>query len=367
VKGVLSDISVSQLKEYLTKSHVPDLFVEEFCADEDDRTNAFRIAFLHKDRIVAAGTLLANRTAEAIWRMLVHGRPDNPDIELFLDHLLDRLLRKSCTNVPAAIEMVHIPGQSTAHSLAKARGFVRSSTSRDFTKVAFGRPLTPENWSNSVHSIRRRTGLTFPSELPFQTSQTVAVRNSSGSEFSVKPSELEDLLSPTIVIWQGRDAALVPIRRSYADELLGTSKQGRFDFIANKDASFFSRRCYVNSPGFASIMRPGNPVVFYESKKEKFGRRAAIAIARIVDAVIVGKADIRNDRLRRLVVEDVEGFSATDEVLLTSFDNLFEITHPVPLGRLREINAVDGANLQSPVMITCDQVINILSWGWPDE
>ena len=202
----------------------------------------------------------------------------------------------------------------------------------------------------------------LPTEAPKNISEIVHFKNSDGKKFEIRTLELENLLSPTLVICQGRNAALVPIRRSFADELLGTNRQPWFDFISNKDASFFSHRCYVNSPRSASVMRPERPILFYESMKEK-GRGAVIAIARIVDAIVVGKDNIPNERLRRLVVDDVDGFSASHEVLLTTFDNLFEIPCPVPFSELRRNNIVDGANLVAPITLTGEQVSLILNFG----
>jgi hypothetical protein len=171
------------------------------------------------------------------------------------------------------------------------------------------------------------------------------------------------LLGPTIIVWPGREGVIVPIRKTYADELLGTSNQARFDFIVNKDASFVSRRGYVNSPRSAKLMRPGSPIIFYESKRDGHGRGAAVAVARIVNSVVVAKSQV-NQKSDAVVVENAREFSATDDVLLTTFGSLIRFAHPVGLRKLKEFDATGGANLISAVSLSCDQMTSILDRGW---
>jgi hypothetical protein len=191
----------------------------------------------------------------------------------------------------------------------------------------------------------------------------LAVTTRSGKTFSIVPGRLEDILSPAIIIWRGRSGVIVPIKRPYADDLLGTSEQSTFSFIMNRDAAFLSRRAYVSSPRTANLMRPESPIVFYESSGRN-GRGAAVAAARIVDAVIVGKKEVPSDGLRRLVVDDVDEFSGSDDVLLTTFDNLLVLPKPVPWKSLKELNAVGKANLVTAVSLSSEQITQIFDYGW---
>lgn len=176
--------------------------------------------------------------------------------------------------------------------------------------------------------------------------------------------KLEDLLSPTIFVWPGRDGLIVPINRAYADELLGSSQQSNFAFIANRDAAFLSRRAYVNSPRAAKQMRPDSPILFYESKRQGRGRGAVVAVGRIVDSMVVGKSEVPTDGYKRLVVDSLASFSASDDVLLTTFDNLMVLPTPVPFNKLKEIDAIGRANLISAVSLSSEKVASILTLGW---
>lgn len=355
-----------ELDAYLRDSRVNTSLISEFCSVNETRNNAQYLAIRESGRVVAVGAILLPRTVTPIARLLVHVRPEHHNVEIFTDYLLDTLVRVSCTDTATAIELVHMLGQSPVHSLAKARGFYQNSSTRNYDKIALGHPLTQNNWQQTTHEVRRRTGFALPNNPPSGGNDSVNIATGTSNSIVVTPSELEDILSPAVIIWPRRISALVPIRRIYADDLLGTSKQQSFDFITNKDASFFSRRSFVNSPRTASVMRPECPIFFYESQTGN-GRGAVVAVARIVNAIVVQKQDIPDERLRRLVVYDVDEFSATDEVLLTSFDNLFELPRTIPLKELRCLGVVDGANLVSPVNISSEQAATILTKGWPNE
>ena len=314
--------------------------------------------------IVAIGCLSLERSLEPTARLLVHVRPENPNSTLFADYLLDLLIREACASGPLVLELEHIPGQAVVNSIAKGYGFTTSSASTKLTKIALGRPITSRNWVASSKELQRRTGLVLPTAIPKDTDARIETSFYGGSSVRISPQELENLLSPTIFIWPGRDGVIVPITKAYADELLGTDRQHRLSFIENKDAAFLTKRAYVNSPRSAKLFRPEMPIIFYESKRDGRGRGAVIAIARIVDAVISKKDDLSGDDTRRLVVTDVSDFSKSQDVLLTTFDNLIQLPKPIPVKRLRVLDAMGPANLVSPTMLSSEKIAQILSEGW---
>lgn len=67
---------------------------------------------------------------------------------------------------------------------------------------------------------------------------------------------------------------------------------------------------------------------------------------------------------KRLVIDSAEKFSATDDVLLTTFDNLMPFPTPVGLEALKKLDAVGPTNLVSAVSLSSEQVDSILTCGW---
>jgi len=213
--------------------------------------------------------------------------------------------------------------------------------------------------------VRRRTGLVLPDTLPITSAgNEIDIQTPKGTTARINAAVLEDLLSPTLLVWPGRDGVIVPITRAYADELLGTAIQPNLAFIANRDAAFLSLRGYVNTPQAAKKMRAGAPIIFYESKRKNNGRGAAVAVARVVNSILVPKSQLNPKSDKRLVIDNADGFSASGDVLLTTFDNLMTFPTPVAFDTLKRFDAVGPTNLVSAVSLSSEKIDSILTCGW---
>jgi hypothetical protein len=298
-------------------------------------------------------------------RLLMHVDSGHLNRELYADYLLDSAVRQSVSGGPTSILMLHVPGQPTVTAHAKSRGFMSSGTGQDLTKVALGQPLTQANWDTLRHHLRRKMGLVLPSQWPgIQTEQwEIAIGDSAGGSLALSPERFEDMFGPTLFLWPSRDGVIVPIRRDYANDLLGTDNQGCLSFIENRDASFLSQRAYVNTPRARGAMRPGLPILFYESSK-KNGRSAIIAVGRIVDSVLASKGSVSEDAARRVVVDDISNFSASDDILMTTFDNLMVFPNPVSFSTLKVMGADGPNNLMSATPLSYDHLVQIIEAGW---
>jgi GNAT superfamily N-acetyltransferase/predicted nucleic acid-binding protein len=361
----LSTVENEQLATYFEEVGVPNQIVSEFSKRDSSMEFAQREAVWCNGRLVAIGIIQIPKGIDPTARMIVHVRHEQHDAELFADHLLSTLIRISCAAGPMLIELVHLAGQSIVNKLAAARGFQRRVNSKWFSKVAIGRPCSAGTWPAIIQQVRRRTGLTLPDELLLTSiGKDISVQTAKGSIVHVNPAALEDLLSPTLLVWPGRDGVIVPITRRYADELLGTAIQQNLAFIVNRDAAFLSLRGYVNSPRTASKMRVGSPIIFYESKGKNNGRAAAVAVARIVNSIVVPKTQLKPKSDKRLVIDDADDFSSTDSVLLTTFDNLMVFPLPVSFDTLKRLDAVGPTNLVSAVPLSSEKIDSILVSGW---
>lgn len=359
--GSLDD---AQLAAYAADVAIPSSVISEFAQAELGTKFSRRDAVWFDNRIVAVGAITIPKGIDPTARLIVHVRHEQQDAELFADHLLSKLVRSSSEGAPIAIELIHLPGQSIVHSLAAARGFQRSANLATYIKIALGRPCTARAWPAIVQQVRRRTGLVLPDAISNLSAEDVDIRTANGTATRIHGALLEDLLGPTLFVWPGRNGVIVPIARNYADELLGTGVQPSLDFIASRDAAFLSLRGYVNSPRTAGQMQAGSPIIFYESKRTGNGRGAAVAVARIVNSVVVSKLQMEPKSDKRLVIDSAEKFSATDDVLLTTFDNLMPFPTPVGLEALKKLDAVGPTNLVSAVSLSSEQVDSILTCGW---
>ena len=356
--------SSETVRNYMNSQGLRSEVVSEFATDGGHLIDSIRRVIRRDSDVLACAVLLAPRTTEPVCRMIVHARPEALDGELYTDHLLDVLLRQSSVTAPTAVELECVAGQSTLVTLAKARGFITQRPPSTLAKVAMGRPITATTWASAAQELRLRTGLDVPPEMPERSDTTAfPIRTDQNVSIKISLRGLEDFLGPTILVGPDRDGVIVPITQAYSKLLLGDSRQLSLGLTDDKDAAFLSKRAYVNTPRAAIAMRPDSPILFYESKRSN-GIGGIVAVGRIVDAVILNKQDIPNDTLRRLVVDDVGGFSSTEEVLVSSFDNLFELPNCFPFHALRQIGAIDASNLVTARRISGQTVTKILDWGW---
>lgn len=354
---------ISEAKAYLASQQINEGLIAQYLPSAASLQRASIQGVFEGGELVAVGIYQAPASVDAPVRMLVHVRPDHVSSETLAEHLLDEAILTSCHSGPVTIELRSIPGQSVLNRTAKLRGFLSATNSDVLIKVALGRPLTPSTWAPIARQTRRRTGLVLPESAPVISAveSGISIRGADGIDITVQLAALEAALAPTVIVWPGRDGVIVPIAKPFADDLLGTAEQ--FHLFGRPAAAFVGLRTYFNSPRTAALMRPGVPLLFYESRRSG-GRAAIVAAARIVDATVVLKQQVSNELLQRAVVDDLEPLTASSEILATSFDNLIRFPNPVSLDTLRQIGAAGSSNLQTTTPVPNAGLASILDRGW---
>ena len=321
-------------------------------------------AMFEAGEIVGLAARSRDPALDAPVKLLLHVRQDHVRASLLAEALVHSQCLQACADGPVVIEASDLSGQTASRRAAVLLGFVarRGGT---MVKVAIGRPVTPRTWPAIARFTHRRTGLRLQEAppLPGQNRFGVKVTGPDGADAVVALSALEDAVGPTLLAWPGRTGSIVPIARRYADDLLGTALQT--SMFGPRQAALASRRIYVNSPRAASAMRPGTPILFYESVRSG-GRGAIVAVARIVDSMIARKERLPTELMERSVIDDVDPLSATEEVLVTTFDNVLRCPVTVSIARLREMGAVGPHNLVTVTPVGSEALTALLDLGWPN-
>lgn len=359
IKAVSRDV----VRRYLSDRGVPSAIITEFASADAARGRTKARGIYEGSEVVAVGVYVLPENIDAAARVMIHVRPDHVSCETYADHLIDVECREACERGPKTIELSNVPGQTAVRRAATLRGFLPVANGETRIKVALGRPVTSTNWTALARQTRRRTGLRLP-EMPPDASAVksgLTVQGPDGKQGTIRLTALEDALGPTILVWPGRDGVIIPIAKSYADDLLGTGAQ--MPLFGSPEAAFVARRTYFNTPRAAALMRPGSPILFYESKRSG-GQGAILAAARILDVTIVPKTQVSDELLRRAVVEDVEPLSTSPDVLATTFDNVLRFPTPISFDKLRELGAVGPANLQTTTALQNANLSTILDLGW---
>lgn len=353
-------LSCAEARSNLAALGANAALLDEFCQQDGLNRHADRFGVVEgNNNVIAVCAISHPRAIDAPARLLVQVPQSHSFAVLFAEHLIEVGLKVAAQDKPVSIELCRLPGQTVVSRVAKAKGFTLSTDT--LIKVALGRPMTPTSWQHLRAQVRRTSGVELPASI--ERGDVVILRDAQGQSHQLPIDQLEELLAPTVVAWPGREGVIVSIQRRYADELLGTSNQSSFAFVESRPAAFLSRRAYVCSPRNASILRVGRPLLFYESERSG-GRGAIVAIGRIVDSLVQPKGSVSADNRRRLVVDDFDEISASNDVLVTTFDNLMTFPRPVTRRELADFNALGSSNLQTATLMTSENLSRVLDAAW---
>lgn len=206
----VKDVCSEQLRTYLDSQHVEKAqLIEQFCAPGEFTQ---RQAVFEDGNIVAVGALQTPQAVAGPAKLLIHGLPSNPHYVRNIDHLLTKFVRIACKKCPAMVELAYIQGQAEPRNLATAHGFTLLPEQR-YIKVAAGQPLTNSNWQRVIDSMRRHTGLVLPNSMLKHWTKKITIKDAADKKVLFTPPELEEFLSPTLIVCAGRDAVVVPIQK----------------------------------------------------------------------------------------------------------------------------------------------------------
>lgn len=355
------------IKKYLDDCAAPIAFRDDFVAKALVTPTRKRMIVTSESDIVCLASWDAGAGLQSHANVNLIANEDNPASEAAIDCILGIICTQASCTRPVLMQLCLPQGHVIARKIATAHGFRanESSTEGDLQKICVGKPIHVENWAKMQAILHHYGGLDFPDTLPAFTAydQEVRFRTKQGISRNVKLSDLEKLLSPTLIILPNRSGNIVPIRRIFADQLLGASRQ--LSLLPKREASLFSERIYFSASRNAILFKPGMPLLFYESGRAG-GSASVTACARVVHTTVLKKIDISAHLLRHGVLEsdDLEELTGNDSMCVTTFDNIMHLENPVPLDRLRELGCVDASNLVCPRQISDQQIVSVLREGF---
>ena len=282
--------------------------------------------------------------------------------------LLNRLSRIASERGPARVQVI-IPNSALgAQDVAIRYGFMRcsgtdSEVSR-YQRLSIGGVVDAASWPSVRKNLQVTADMRISEDFAAIADEELRIhfQNQNGTDFIIDLFDLETNLSPTMFLLSGRNAVLVPIRSSYADDLLGTADQG--SLLPKPQAGLLHERTYFSSVRNERLFVKGTPIVFYESGKLG-GRSAAVAVARVTSTVVIAKSQIDAPLLEGGVVDEegIKDLSSSTQIAATTMDNVMKLRKPVPLKSLRGFGCVDKANLITSRPITSDQLQKIMTEG----
>ena len=287
-----------------------------------------------------------------------------------IDFLCDKVIRENCARDVCLINLKSNRKQTQIRQYLLEHGFRASSGkhSQDDTlqKICVGQPLHKKNWDQMRLKISNVSGgIKMPKALPnfYDRNGLIELTGHDGKPRHVTHQNLEHLLSPTLLISEDRDGVIVPIKRSWADDLFGTHEQG--SLLRPPEAIARRERVYFSDPSTKGKMQPGKIILFYESGGEKGGRKVIVTIARITQSNVSSIEDIESNLLRRGVIDKrlLKSMSTTGRQTITFFDNIMNFSNPVTYSRLKKMGCDNNLNFVTATPISATQLTSIIVEG----
>jgi GNAT superfamily N-acetyltransferase len=280
---------------------------------------------------------------------------------ILLLHLTERLARSGAIQVRVEL----LQRQSYLREVGVVLGFVGSPRTNYLIKSILGMVMTPTSWKIGQEALAAKGGPRLP-ELPPAYSgpdQHLVVHTPDGNRAHVSLDRIESLLAPTLFCLPGRPAVISPIRKSYAEPLLGHSLQGTL--LPQSSASLYADRIYLSHPNTLKHFKRGTLMFFYESGKYG-GRSQVVALARVREAHLkacdaLGVSDLKQSVLSTTNLKDI---GKSKMKVVTVFDNIFVLPHPVGLDFLKRIGCDKRNNQITTYQITDEQAQALLAKGF---
>lgn len=356
----LKKVDIKTAKEFAAKLGLIDDKASYFQEHATRATGYFTTAQDNNHDVIG---LLASITPDALGephRLLLIVDHHQPRAELVADTLLNQavdIIGKSGSNL---IKLADIPGQVVTRKIALQAGFSADENQQELSKAALGIPITPSSFPRLVDRLRLSFGGCLSGLLPNRFHEFDELLCSDPERFRA----VEKALAPTLIVSNGRTVCIQPIANSYAAELLGTSDQPTF--LGQLEGAFRSEKVYVSSGRSKNFFKENQLIIFYESSRTG-GRGAIVAAARVDNVVTQKKSETGHKHLKKTVLDSVERFSASEEVTLTGFSSVLRFPRPVPLPKLKRLQAIGTQNLQTTTVIATEAAQNIFDLGWANE
>lgn len=326
------------------------------------------LAITFGDQIVCAAFWRPQSILQGVFEAFLLVDEDQASALVAVNALLNQLSRIARERGPARLRVL-IPNSATGtQDVAVRYGFMRCAGNQAeisrYQRLTIGKVVNKTSWPSLRSLLELEADMRFAEDFAAIADEKLRIkfRNQAGTEFLIDLFDLETILSPTLFVLSGRDAVLAPIRAIYADDLLDTGEQA--SLLPRPQASILHERTYFSHSRNERLLSRGTPIVFYESGKAN-GRKAAIAVARITNTVVIPKSQIAATLLDGgvLAEDDINNLSSGDLIAATTVDNVLKLRKPVSLNDLRELGCVDRSNLITSKPITPSQLEQILNKG----
>lgn len=293
--------------------------------------------------------------------------------------LIDHFLEKAASSLPESklvLLVLHtMLGSDLTRRTAIDRGFRRvgiindAVSVNDLVKPSFKGLVTKSSWNTFRASLSSLTDVLLPERMPTMAEFlfTGAVAKSKANPGIVKLPlfECETLFSPAVFVCDGRDGAIVPIKRHYFERLMPDSTP-QTSWLPGNEALLHVEKAYFRASRNAKRVQRGDLLFFYVSGK--IGGQEIVGHGRVTSSGVMSADSAAITLKRQGALEDQDLTDIADDqgnVHAITFDNFLYFKKPVPFQYLKRKNLISRANLITVERISSGAVVDLIAEGYP--
>ena len=354
-----------------------DQFLDRLRVEKDEALSCLNSGTVQSPRT----RMIARSTGNIVG---VFSRPNNfslnreNTVHLYIDedhsrsnHAIDYFLESlsnSCDNDKLIyVDLWILSTQMRSSETAIKRGFrptkEQKGNRRKLRKLYIRGLIMDRQWREFSRRFFKLTDFKISDKMPsynvISNTGMIAERKGNHGFFVSTLFDFETLISPGYLIAPGRPAVMIPIRESYANELLMPAISVRqISFLPNPEASLRLERAYFSKSSNPNISR-GTLVLFYVSDP----RKEAVGMARVTFSDRLTRTQALFNLRRQGVLSEQEMNLMIDnkgQIFAFTFDNLLAFPRCVPYRELKKLGCVGGANLVTAQPLTHEQFCKII-------
>jgi len=255
-------------------------------------------------------------------------------------------------------------------STAIQRGFrALDSSNGSLVKLSWSGVVTSDTWKDFRSEFFKLSGLKLPSSIPEVENVNMECLEltdpKSQKKWKVSVFEFETLISPGLLLYNGREGLLVPILPHYAADLEIINPQ-QLSLLPKKEATLYLEKAYFRKNRGIKNYKKGMPIVFYISRTSP-DSKSAVGCGRITysNSVTVDEATSKLSRqgvLNRLVLSTFADRNGLIHAF--TYDNFNSFSSRIARGKLKEFGVIGGANLVTAEKVEFDKLKSLLTTGF---
>ena len=352
-----------KLEQFLKNIGLSNTLIESINSRTQAITNIKeKVAVINENIIGYCGWNIPNSLSTQIDCYLYVNESNNQAVKV-IDHFIESILRDTCSHKITRLDLHIEEKQSLTKSTAKKKGFLSTNNKNILTKVAFNGFITNESWKDFIAEFSQITNRIYPTKLPkYRDLVNTGIRVQEKTNIHsncISLFNFESIISPGVILHNERNCLLIPIKESYANDLLGCENR-QLSWIPSKSNSLLLEKAYFKSIRMSSYFKKGGLIAFYVSGKKS--RQEIIGTARITytDILKIEQVDLAIHRQGVLSKKDLQKLINKQGKLHTfTFDNFKEFPYEISFKKAKEIGLISGANLVTVEELSFQQ-LNLL-------